>query len=199
MNAIIERIKAIVLKPKQTWEEIAAEQTTPQDLMKNYVFIFAALPAVATFLGRWIIGIQIPFAGVYHFSFGASLVASITNYVITVASIWILAKILFVLGTKFGSNGDEAACFKMAVYSYFPYLAAGVLLIIPSLSVLVYLAGLYGLYLMYVGLPIIMETPEEKTIPFMVVIVVAVILVSVIASSIIGVILGAFGPKLPPL
>jgi len=199
MNTIIERVKAIVLKPKQTWEEIAAEETTPRDLMKSSVFILAAVPAVASFLGRWIIGIHIPFAGVYHFSFGASLVSSITSYVITVASIWVLAKILFIVGPKFDSKGEETACFKMVVYSYFPYLAAGVLLVIPSLSVLVYLAGFYGLYLMYVGLPIVMETPEEKTIPFMVVIVVAAILVSVIASSIFGVILGVFGPKLPPL
>ncbi|RKY81384.1 hypothetical protein DRQ07_04245 [candidate division KSB1 bacterium] len=199
MNAIIERIKAIILNPTQTWDVIAAEDTSAQELMKKYVLLLALVPAVASFLGRWIIGIHIPFVGVYHFSFGASLLISIFNYVVTVASIWVFAKILMFIAPKFDSEKEEDAYFKVSVYSFFPYLAAGVLMIIPSLSVLVYLAGLYGLYLMYIALPIVLGTPQEKTIPLMVVLIVSAIMVFAIAGSIVSVIVGAFGPKLPTL
>jgi len=199
MNEIIERIKAIVLRTRQTWEEIESEETPASRLMVHYVLVLAAVPALALFIGQWIIGIHIPFAGVYHFSFGASVLLSVINYIVIVAMIWAVARILMFVAPKFGSLGDEDACFKMAVYSFFPYLAAGVIFIIPSFSVIVYLTALYGLYIMYLGLPIILKTPEEKTIPFMVVIVVAAIMVFVIGNSIFTVIRGLFGPDLPSI
>ena len=46
--------------------------------------------------------------------------------------------------------------------------------------------SLYGLYLFYVGLPILMETPKEKVLGYFVV----VIVVAVIVSVLIGVFAG---------
>jgi hypothetical protein len=74
MKQIIERVKAIVFKPRETWQTINNEETTIPELMKDYLLILVAAPAVALLLGKWIIGIQIPFVGVYRFSFGASLI-----------------------------------------------------------------------------------------------------------------------------
>jgi hypothetical protein len=197
MQKIVERIKQIVLKPRETWETIKQEVNTIPGLMKEYLLILAAVPAIASLLGKWIVGIRIPFAGVYRFSFAASLINAIVGYILMVASVWVAGRVISLLAPSFGSTRDDVKGFQVAVYSYTPMLAAGILNLIPSLGVLILLAGLYSLYILYVGLPIVMGTPKEKSLPYTIVIIVVLILISVIVGSITGAILGAFGPSLP--
>ena len=66
---------------------------------------------------------------------------------------------------------------KVVAYSYTPAWVAGVLHLVPSLGALVLLATLYGLYVMYLGLPVLMRTPAEKAMPYTAVVVVCAILV----------------------
>ncbi|MFA5083285.1 MAG: YIP1 family protein, partial [Hydrogenophilaceae bacterium] len=78
---------------------------------------------------------------------------------------------------------------KAAAYSFTPAWLAGVLNLIPSLGVLVLLASLYGIYLLYLGLPVLMKAPEDKALPYTVIVVVCAIVVGVL----IGVVAGLFG------
>ena len=57
------------------------------------------------------------------------------------------------------------------------------------------IASLYGIYLMYLGAPVLMKTPSDKTIIYMIIVfivnaVIAAILVGILVSLIIG---GGFG------
>ena len=63
---------------------------------------------------------------------------------------------------------------------------AGILHIVPALSVLVIIAGLYGLYLLYLAIPIMMECPREKALVYTVTVIVANIVISVIIGAIAG-------------
>jgi uncharacterized membrane protein len=83
---------------------------------------------------------------------------------------------------------------QLVAYSYTPGWVAGILYAITSLSILVTIASLYGLYLMYVGLPPVKKTPQDKQVVYLVVIIIAVIIVSMILAAILGaIILGIFG------
>lgn len=198
MQQILERVKQIVLKPRETWEVIQNEETTVTALFKDYLLIVAAVPALASFLGRWLVGYRVPlrFGKVIRLSFGESLLSSILFYVLTIAAVWVVGKVIAFFAPKFGSVQDDVKGMKVSVYTYTPYLAAGVLLLIPALEVLMALAGLYGLYLLYIGLPIVMETEKEKSLPYTVVVIVALILLYIIVGSITAVILGTFGPSI---
>lgn len=57
-----------------------------------------------------------------------------------------------------------------------PGWVGGIFYIIPSLSILAILAGLYGLYLFYLGLPLLMETPKEKSLGYVIVVIIVTIL-----------------------
>ena len=54
---LVGRVKGLLLDPKAEWQVIAGEQTSPGDLIKNYVAILAAIPAVCGFIGASIIGV----------------------------------------------------------------------------------------------------------------------------------------------
>lgn len=194
MQKLVERVKLIILKPREAWEKIGAEEGSEIQLYKEYLLLLAAIPALALFLGRWIVGIRIPFFGIHRLSLGASLFNSVISYILTVAGVWVLGKVISLLATNFGGARDDFKGSKLAVYSYTPFFIAGILYLIPSLGALVFIAGLYGLYLLYLGLPIVMATPKEKSMAYTIVIIVSVILIYIIVASITAAILGAFGP-----
>jgi hypothetical protein len=199
MKQIIERVKGLILKTRETWETITAEESSISLLFKDYVFITAAIPAAAAFLGKWLIGIRIPFAGIYRFSFGSALLYSLIGYVLTIAGIWALGMVISWLAPRFGGERDDVKGLKVAVFTYLPFLIAGVFQLISTLSALQLLVGLYCLYIMYVGLPIVMGTPKEKTVSYYLVTIVAFVVIYIIVGAITGGILKGFGPDIPPL
>jgi hypothetical protein len=80
---------------------------------------------------------------------------------------------------------------KVAVYSYTPAWIAGALRIVPLLGIFAIFAALYGLYLLFLGLPRLMKCPEDKALGYTAVVVVCAIVLSVVVASIGGVIAGA--------
>lgn len=198
LKSMLERIKDLVLKPQVTWTEINNEEMTVSSLFKEYLLILAAVPAIAQLLGRWIVGIPIPFGvGFVKLSFFASLVNALVSYVLTVAAIWAFAKVLqFDARVLFASADEEVKAFKISVFSAAPYLVAGIVYLIPSLGVIVILVGLYCLYLIYAGLPLVMETPKEKVLPYMIVIIITIVVLAIIIGTISSLILNAFGPDI---
>jgi hypothetical protein len=73
------------------------------------------------------------------------------------------------LASKFGSEKDMAGVMELVCYSYTPILIGGLLMIYPPIGFIGLLFGLYGLYLTYLGLPQLMNTPQEKVVPYTVV------------------------------
>jgi len=197
LKELFLRGKMLVLNPKEEWAIINDETITSQELIKKYLFILAAIPAVARFLGNWIIGQAMPFGGGFiRLPFFESLVHSVLVYVLSVAGIWTFAQILKYIAPKFASSDDIVSALKLSVFSAAPYLLIGVVQIIPSLTAISFLMGLYCLYVLYTGVPIIMKTPKEKTIPLIIVSVVAAFLLTVVVMSITVPILKALAPDL---
>ena len=201
MKKIVERVKQIILSPRETWETIKTEETTVTGLFKEYLLLLAAIPAGAMFLGNWIVGFWVPkgtpwlvpiFSKAIRFSFGKSLSSAILWYLLTIAGIWLVGMIISYIAPRFGSSHDDVKGFKVAVYTFTPFLAVGILFLIPTLQIVAALAGLYGIYLMYIGLPIVMETPKEKSLAYFITIAVAIILISLIIGAIQTLIFGSF-------
>jgi hypothetical protein len=72
---------------------------------------------------------------------------------------------------------------KLVVYSMTPVWVAGVLNLIPALAPLGIIAALYSVYIFYLGLPVMMETPADKVVPYMAVSALVIIVVSVILGA----------------
>ncbi len=181
---IIERVKQIVLKPRETWETINQEQTTIPILLKEYLLILAAVPALASFLGMW-----------DNLGLGRSLINAIVVYILSIVNVVVLGRIISLVAPNFGSIRDEVKGFQVALYSYTPVLAAGVLNLIPPLSILILFVGIYGLYILYIGLPIVMATPQEKSLPYIVVVGIAFILISIILDWMVSISLSVLTPS----
>jgi hypothetical protein len=70
---------------------------------------------------------------------------------------------------KFGGGRGYSNALCLTAYSFTPVWLAGVFLLVPGASFLV-LLGLYGFYLMWLGLPVLMKAPRNKALPYVLVV-----------------------------
>lgn len=180
---LVERAKAIMFKPGATWDAVKAEQVTVKDLFTSYAAILAVIPAAAGFIGLSLIGTSM--LGIhFRIPFVSGLIHAIISYILTLVGVYVVAFVIDALAPSFNSRKDILSAVKVAVFSFTPAWIGGIFMILPTLSILTFLASLYGLYLLYTGLPVLMETPKEKTLGYFVV----VIIVSIVVSLIINVV-----------
>jgi len=174
-----ERVKGILLKPKQEWQTISGEATTISELYTTYVLILAAIGPVASIIGMSIVGIHLPFVGSFRVSIFTSISSAVVHYILTLVGVYVLALIIDALAPTFSGEKNLNQAFKVAAYSYTPGWIVAIIAIIPSLSPLGIL-GLYGLYLLYVGLPVLMKSPQEKSMAYTIAVIIAAIVIFVL-------------------
>ena len=174
---LVDRVKNILLTPKTEWPVVAGETSTTTELMGGYVAPLAGIAVLCGFIGTSIVGTSLPFMGTVRTPILAGIGVAVFSFVMAFVGIFILSLIINALAPTFGGEKNPAQAMKVAVYSYTPAWVAGVLHLVPSLGALVLLATLYGLYVMYLGLPVLMRTPAEKAMPYTAVVVVCAILV----------------------
>ncbi len=182
---LVERVKSILLKPSQTWPQIKEEITTIPELYTSYAVILAAIPAVAQLIGYGLIGHSV--LGVhFRWGIGRAFGHAILYYILSLVGIYIVALIADALAPSFGSRKNILNAFKAVVFSMTPGWVGGIFYIIPTLSLLSFLAALYGIYLFYLGLPLLMETPKEKSVGYVIVVIVVTFVVYVLIGTFAG-------------
>jgi hypothetical protein len=193
---LVARAQAVLLKPKEEWVKIKGEPTPIPQLFQSYAMILAAIPAAAQFIGYGMVGIRLPFNGMFRLGLGSSLVRAVLAYVFSLVSVYALGFVINALAPSFQSKQNPENAMKLAVYCMTPMWVAGVLYLIPVLAVLALLAGLYGLYVLYLGFDTpLMETPKEKVMAYFVVSVVVVIVLTAVLGLVLGSIV-ALGPRI---
>ena len=183
------RVRNILLTPTTEWPTIAEETTPNGTVVTGYVMPLAAIGAIAGFIGGSLVGMSVPFLGRYRVPITAGLTGAVFTFIFAIVGVFILAFIINALAPTFGAQKDSNKAFKVAVYSYTPGWIAGALQIVPALGILAVLAALYGLYLLYLGLPALMKNPPEKTVGYTAVVVVCAIVLSIVVTSIGGLII----------
>jgi hypothetical protein len=182
--ALVDRIKGICLKPATEWQVIEAETPTGRDLMVGYAAPLAVITPIAALIGGVVLGRTIPFVGTYHVPLGAGLATAVVTYVLALLGVLVVSLIVNALAPTFGGRKDRLAALKLAVYAYTPAWVAGVLTISTALGMLVLIAALYGVYLLYLGLPVLMKNPREKSAGYTAVVVICAILVGLVMAAI---------------
>ena len=182
---LFERLKKIILSPKDEWTVIKDENTSSTEVFMKYLLPLALIPAIAGFIGYGLIGFRMPFVGhVGSVSYGIR--EAIVMLISTIGGIYITAYVIDLLAPSFRGTKNFQKAFQLVVYSYTPTMVAGILYILPSLSPIVFIAGLYGLYLLYLGLKPMMQSPDDKVTVYFIISIVVLIAVYFILSAILA-------------
>lgn len=193
---LVQRVQDILLKPKDTWPQIAAEPATPQSLYKDWLLILAAVPAVAGFIGLSVLGVG-GFGFSYRVPIVSGLVHMVFSYLLSLGMVYLLALLVNALAPSFGGTPDRLAALKLVAYGSTAGFAGGVFQLLPSLSALGLLCGLYSIYLVYLGLPVLMRNPPEKSAGYTAVVVVAGIVAGLVVGTVSSAVLGGWSSGRP--
>jgi len=168
---LLARVKAIIMTPRAEWPAVASESSDA--LALRYVAILALIPALARLIGGWLIGGYTPFL--------PALIGAVVAYALSFVVVFAAALAVDRLAPKFDGQRSYSSALRLTAYSFTPVWLAGIFLLVPGASFLV-LLGLYGLYLMWTGMPDLMRTPRNRALPYVIAIAFCAIALEVAAN-----------------
>lgn len=173
--ALVERVKKILTDPSAEWSRIDDESTTTGDLYTGYIIPLSAIGPVAMVIGLGLFGVSMPLVGTVRLPLAQVLTQAVVAYGLGLVAVYVLAWIINLLAPTFGGTTNMGQALKVAAYAATAGWVGGLFQVIPALSLLGLLAGLYSLYLLWLGLPVLMKAPSEKSLGYTVSVVVSAI------------------------
>lgn len=187
---LVERVKKILLTPRQEWAVINGETHTVAGLYTQYVMILAAIPAVCAFIGWSIVGYS-GFGTPYRVPIGPGVASMVLNYILGLGAVYVIALVIDGLAPNFGGEKNFMQALKVAAFFPTASWISGVFSLIPALTILTIVGGLYSLYLLWAGLEPLMKVPEDKSIAYTVVVMIVAIVLMVVISTLAALVIPA--------
>lgn len=187
---LVDRAKNILMQPKAEWSRIATEKTEPMALLLSYALPLALIGPLATFIGSQLFGYGAGIISI-QIGMGAALGIAVTSLVFSLVGCFVIAFVANLLSPQFGGRNDFSAAFRLVVYAFTASWIGGIFGLVPAIAVISILFGLYSLYLLYLGAGPVMGVPEDKTLGYTVVTVIAAIVVNIVVGIVAAAITGS--------
>ena len=158
---ILERVRDIILDPRNTWQTIKGEVVEARSLLINYAAPLMLIPAISSLIGMTLVGYRLTGGNVVRAPFTTAFIGGVLGYFLTLVGIYVGALAVARIAAFFESKTDLDSVVKLIVYSLTPTWLVGIFGLVPGMGILSIL-GLYGIYLMVIGLPIVLETPVGR-------------------------------------
>lgn len=195
---ILNHIWGLYAHPREEWQTIEKRH---ESFFYSMVHILTVglIPAISAYYAAAHIGWSIGAGEPIKLTQSSAAIMSIGMYFALIIGVLALAYLIHWMAKTFDSTPDYTQSLELAAYTATPLLMVGIAALYPVLWFFV-LAGLaaicYSVYLLYSGVPIMMNIPEEKGFIYASSVVTCglVLLVSIMAASAILWSMG-FGPE----
>lgn len=158
-------IVGLFSNPVNEWQLIRKKLEDDTCQYTMLVFLLALLPPVCGFIGTTQFGWQIGTAAPVKLTVSSALTISVGYYFAIVLGIFIMGYVIKWMGQTYVKSVRLSEAVALAAFVSVPLLLVGVFELYPILW-LNFLVGLmalgYSVYLLYTGLPIVMDIPKEK-------------------------------------
>ncbi|GAB3032037.1 Yip1 family protein [Bowmanella dokdonensis] len=161
---ILNHLWGLYAHPKEEWQTIEKRHESLTYSL-THILIVALIPAVTGYYSAAHLGWSIGVGDLIKLTPQSAMMMSIAMYLALIAGVIGLAYLIQWMGKTFDANPTFTQSLELAAYTATPIFMVGFAALFPVLwfVMLVGLAGLtYSVYLLYSGLPIIMQIPEEK-------------------------------------
>ncbi|HEY6599389.1 MAG TPA: Yip1 family protein [Pseudomonadales bacterium] len=175
---------AILVRPAQAWADIGRTTTSALRVLATHTALWALVPALCWYYGITRVGWQFGEEPALKISVDSAVPICALLYVATLAGIAFLGYMVhWMAGTYGASRSTFARGVAIASYTSMPFFVAGLLGLHPALwfdLAIGVAVACHCLYLLYLGVPIVMQIPAERGFLFASA-VVAIALVGVVA------------------
>lgn len=187
---VFTHVWGLFAHPEQEWKAIAKEDCTIRKCYGSHVLLLAAIPPIAGYIGTAYVGWQIVTREVHKLTPNSALWIAIASYLTILVAVFTIGKLIHWMGQTYDANRTLAQCITLAAYTATPLFLMGIMLLYPLLW-LNFMLGLpvlaYTVYLLYTGVPIMMNVNKERGFLFSsaVLAVGLIALVAVLAATVI--------------
>jgi hypothetical protein len=183
---LLERVKCLLWMPKTEWPVIAGESSSIAQLYSGYVMPMAGFAAVMSFIRMSIVGVNLPLGGTIRTPPVAGLFCAVLAFALGLLGLYLVGLIINMLAPGFGGQRDQRQALKTAAYALTPAWLGTVLTFLPLGPLLQLIAGIYGIYVLYLGLPVMMRAKTDKAGEYTVCVVVGTLLVGILFAAVLG-------------
>ncbi|WP_448566250.1 Yip1 family protein [Thalassotalea ganghwensis] len=161
---ILNHIWGLYAHPKEEWQTIEKRH---ESLMYSmvHILVVALIPAICSYYAAAHIGWTIGAGDPIRLPQDSAIAMAVAMYVGLVVGVFALAYLVQWMAVTFDAKPDFTQSLELAAYTATPLLMVGLTALYPVLW-FVTVAGLaaltYSVYLLYSGVPIMMNIPEEK-------------------------------------
>jgi len=161
---VLNHIWGLYAHPKAEWETIEKRH---ESIMYSLVHILtiALIPAICGYYAAAHIGWTIGVGDPIRITESSAQLMAVAMYLGLVSGVFGLAYLIQWMADTFDSKPSFIQALELSAYTATPMFMVGIVALFPVLWVVV-LAGLaavsYSIYLLYSGVPIMMNIPEEK-------------------------------------
>ncbi|MEW5248083.1 Yip1 family protein [Microbulbifer sp. 2201CG32-9] len=159
----------ILINPDKEWKSIRADKHSFVQVFLSHVPILALIPCVSLYFGVTRVGFTIG-TNTAKLTEGSALSLAIVTYVAILVGVYLFGEFINWMARTYAVEGDEATRHyegtALAVFVTTPIFLVGFIGLYPDLwlNVAVHmLAACYSIYLIYEGIPILMNLNKERS------------------------------------
>lgn len=161
---IINHLVGLFAHPLEEWETIRQEHET---LGRAFIHVgsLAAIPAICAFLGTTTSGWRIGTGEPIRLTTESALSMAVLYYLVLLAAVYSVGWMIHWMSETYGAKQPLSQCVVLAAYVATPLFLVGFLGVYPSLwlNLVVGLPALaYSVFLLYTGVPVMMDVPPER-------------------------------------
>ncbi len=161
----LKHLPGLLFKPQEEWREIRRNNITINNVYFTLVLLLGAIPPVCGYIGTTMVGWSVGDGPVIKLTVDSALKIAIVFYLAILVAVYAIGRMIHWMGDTYGFTRSLARCVQLAAFTATPLMLIGVFLIMSNLWV-IYLIGLpaliYSVYLLYIGVPIMLDLPKEK-------------------------------------
>ena len=161
----IQHIIGLLTDPTRQWEKIREQYQSGSGNPVGHVLILALIPAVSGYIGTTQVGWRIGVGEPIRITGDSAMSIAIIYYIALLVGIFSVGWVIHLLDKAYEVQKPLPLCIALAAYTATPLFLIGLMQVYPVLwlNMLMGLPALaYTVYLLYSGLPIMMEIPAER-------------------------------------
>jgi hypothetical protein len=173
---LLSRAKGMLFAPKNEWRHIAREKVTLRRLVVGYIMPLAGVTALIALL-RFSVTARVPFAG--------AVAMAVLTLGFELMAVFVVALIINALASYFHGIHSQSQALRVTAYASTPLWLSCVFLPFPTLALPVqFMAGLYHIYLMYLGLEVLMRSPRDRALGYATTVVLSSLILGIVFTQV---------------
>lgn len=165
IRALLVRVLNILIRPRDEWRAIRDEPKTYSAVIFHYIAILAVIPPATAVIDGIVFGsLAVKKSSLFFLSY--LLLPNVLWYGISIINVVITGAIITAVVRASESRWSSLEGLKIAAYSFTPLFMAGVLAFVPGMNWIVYVAILYSVYLLFLGIMGLAVTGKKQAIGY---------------------------------